>query len=73
MLFRLTREGEKIAFQPFMKRPASALRLAEKDLENWISGNPGPGNLYSADSGNHRIRLLTPMTGSLYLVSHSTG
>ena len=40
MLFRLTREGEKIAFQPFMKRPASALRLAEKDLENWISGNP---------------------------------
>ena len=40
MLFRLIREGEKIAFQPFMKRPASALRLAEKDLENWMAGNP---------------------------------
>ena len=40
MLFRLIREKKKIAFQPFMKRSASALRLAEKELENWMSWNP---------------------------------
>ena len=40
MLFRLIREGEKNAFQLFMKRSASVLGLAEKDLENWMAGNP---------------------------------
>ena len=40
MLFRLIREGEKTEFQTFVKRSASALRLAEKDLENWMASNP---------------------------------
>ena len=40
MLFRLIREGEKTKFQTFVKRSASELHLAEKDLENWMSSNP---------------------------------
>ena len=40
MLFRLIRKGEKITFQPFMKRSASELLLTEKELENWMAENP---------------------------------
>ena len=40
MLFRLIRKGEKTEFQSLMKRSASELRLAEKDLENWMARRP---------------------------------
>ncbi|MYB56534.1 MAG: hypothetical protein F4X51_09105 [Gemmatimonadetes bacterium] len=40
MLFKLIREEQQTAFQPFMRREASALNLKEKDLENWMAKNP---------------------------------
>ncbi len=40
MLFKLIREEQQTAFQPFMRREASDLNLKEKDLENWIAENP---------------------------------
>ena len=40
MLFKLIRDGEKNAFQPYMERAASELDLTEKNLENWMAGNP---------------------------------
>ena len=42
MLFKLIRDGErrKNAFQPYMERTASELNLTEKNLENWMAGNP---------------------------------
>ena len=39
MLFKLVRDKEKIAFQPYMVRSASDLGLTEKNLENWIADN----------------------------------
>ena len=40
MLFKLIRGGKKNAFQPYVERAASDLGLTEKDLENWMAGNP---------------------------------
>ncbi len=40
MLFKLIRKKQQTAFQPFMRREASDLKLKEKDLENWIAENP---------------------------------
>ncbi len=40
MLFKLIRDGEKNAFQPYIERVASELNLTEKTLENWIAANP---------------------------------
>ena len=40
MLFKLIREEQQTAFQPFMRREASDLNLKEKDLENWMAKNP---------------------------------
>ena len=40
MLFKLIRDGEKSAFQPYMERAASELGLTEKNLENWMAENP---------------------------------
>ena len=40
MLFKLIRNGKKNAFQPYVERAASDLDLTEKDLENWMAGNP---------------------------------
>ena len=40
MLFKLIRAGDKNEFQPYMERAASELNLTEKNLENWIAGNP---------------------------------
>ena len=40
MLFKLIRDGERTTFQPYMERSASELDLTEKNLENWMAGNP---------------------------------
>ena len=40
MLVKLIRDGKKNAFQPYVERTASDLDLTEKDLENWMAGNP---------------------------------
>ena len=40
MLFKLIRDGEKNVFHPYMERAASELDLTEKNLENWMAGNP---------------------------------
>ena len=40
MLFKLIHDGERNRFQPYMEKAASELDLTEKNLENWIAGNP---------------------------------
>jgi len=40
MLFKLNRQEQKLAFQPYLRRSASELGIAEKDLENWVAAHP---------------------------------
>lgn len=40
MLFKLIRDGEEIAIQRLRKRPASELKLTEKNLEDYMARNP---------------------------------
>lgn len=40
MLFRLVQKGDKRDFRALERKTASDLDLLEKDLENWIVGNP---------------------------------